>query len=90
MNIPPQHRAFADTVATSKLQDPRPAFERLSEETGVPVDDLMHHALVRWVAAGSEALLSIEPRVLQELADARRREDWAAVAGIIDWLQAGS
>jgi hypothetical protein len=50
----------------------------------------VHHALVRWVAAGSEALLSIEPRVLQELVDARRREDWTAVAGIVDWLSAGS
>jgi hypothetical protein len=90
VKIPPQHRAFADAVAASRLQDPRPTFERLSQETGVPVDDLMHHALVRWVSAGSEALLSIEPRVLQDLADARRREDWAAVAGIIDWLQAGT
>jgi hypothetical protein len=55
----------------------------------VPVDDLIHHALVRWVAAGSETLLSIEPRALQELIDARKREDWEAVAGIIDWLDAG-
>jgi hypothetical protein len=55
----------------------------------VPVDDLIHYALVRWVAAGSEALLAVEPRVLQELVDARRREDWVAVAGIIDWLDAG-
>jgi hypothetical protein len=56
----------------------------------VPVDDLMHHALVRWASAGSEALLAIEPRVLQDLVDARRREDWTAVAGIIDWLRAGT
>ena len=55
----------------------------------MPVDDLIHHALVRWVAAGSEALLAIEPRVLQELAAAREREDWDAVAGIIDWLSSG-
>jgi len=52
------------------------------------VDQLIHHALVRWVAAGSEALLAVEPRVIQELVEARRREDWAAVAGIIDWLDA--
>ena len=90
VKIPPQHRAFADAVAASTLQDPRPTFERLSQETGVPVDDLMHHALVRWASAGSEALLSIEPRVLHELADACEREDWTAVAGIIDWLQAGT
>lgn len=56
---------------------------------GVPVDDLMHHALVRWVAAGSEALMALEPRVLGDLVDARRREDWTSVAGIIDWLAAG-
>jgi hypothetical protein len=90
VTVPPQHRAFAEAVAASRLQDPRPTFERLSEETGIPADDLVHHALVRWVAAGSEALLSIEPRVLQELVDARRREDWTAVAGIVDWLSAGS
>jgi hypothetical protein len=90
VNIPQQHRAFADAVAASRLQDPRPTFERLSEEVGVPVDDLIHHALVRWVAAGSEALMSLEPRVLQDLVEAREREDWAAVAGIIDWLRAGT
>jgi hypothetical protein len=89
VTVPPQHRAFAKAVDASRLQDPRPTFERLSEETGIPADELVHHALVRWVAAGSEALLSIEPRVLQELVDARRREDWTAVAGIVDWLSAG-
>jgi hypothetical protein len=50
----------------------------------------MHHALVRWVASGSEALMAIEPHVLQDLIDARRREDWTAVAGIIDWLESGT
>jgi hypothetical protein len=90
MSVPPQHRAFADAVAASKAQDPLPTFRRLSEETGIPVDDLVHHALVRWVAAGSEALMSVEPRMLDDLAEARRREDWTAVAGIIDWLRSGT
>jgi hypothetical protein len=90
VSVPEQHRAFADAVATSRLQDPLPTFERLSDEVGVPVEDLTHHALVRWVSAGSEALLSIEPRVLEDLFAARDREDWAAVAGIIDWLRAGT
>jgi hypothetical protein len=90
MPVPPEHRAFADSVAASRLQDPRATFERLSEQTGIPVDDLVHHALVRWVSAGSEALMSLEPRVLDQLADAREREDWAAVAGLIDWLKSGT
>jgi hypothetical protein len=89
VTVPPQHRAFAATVEASKVLDPLPTFRRLSEETGIPVDDLVHHALVRWVSAGSEALMSMEPRVLDDLAEARRREDWTAVAGIIDWLRSG-
>jgi hypothetical protein len=89
MAVPPEHRAFAERVAASALQDPMPAFESLSRATGVPVGDLVHHALVRWASAGSEALLAIEPQVLRDLADARAREDWRTVAGIVDWLQAG-
>jgi hypothetical protein len=89
-SIPPQHRAFADAVAASRLQDPRPTFAQLSEETGIPLEDLMHHALVRWASAGSEALMSVEPRVLDDLAEAHRREDWGAVAGIIEWLRSGT
>ena len=66
-----------------------PTFERLSENTGVPVDDLVHHALVRWAGAGAEALMAVEPQVLRDLIDARSREDWKRVAGIVDWLEAG-
>jgi hypothetical protein len=87
--VPEQHRAFAEIVARSRLQDPRPTFERLSEETGIPVDDLVHHALTRWAAAGAEALMATEPQVLEELKAARDREDWVAVAGLVDWLVAG-
>lgn len=89
MTVPPQHRAFARQVEASRLVDPRPTFENLSAATGVPVDDLIHHALVRWVSAGAEALMAVEPQVLRELVDARRREDWDAVGGIVDWLEAG-
>ncbi len=88
--VPEQHRAFAEVVERSKLQDPRTTFENLSAETGIPVEDLVHHALVRWAAAGSEALMAAEPQVLRELKAARDREDWTAVGGLIDWLLAGS
>jgi hypothetical protein len=66
-----------------------PTFRALSRETGVPVDALVHHALVRWASAGAEALMAWEPQVLRELIAARQREDSAALAGIIDWLEAG-
>lgn len=86
MEVPPEHRRFAAEVAATKQQDPMPTFANLSAATGIPVDDLVHHALVRWTASGSELLMSIEPLALRQLVDARRREDWDAVAGIIDWL----
>ena len=85
-----EHALFREQVAASRLQDWRPTFETLSAATGVPVDDLVHHALTRWVSAGSEALLSTEPQALRDLAAARDREDWDAVAGIVDWLRSGS
>jgi hypothetical protein len=87
--VPPEHQAFADTVAASRLQDWRPTFERLSANTGVPVDDLVHHALVRWVSAGAEALMAVDPLVLGDLRAAVEREDWDAVRGIVSWLGAG-
>ena len=89
MAVPPEHAQFAADVAGSRAVDPMPTFRALSRATGVPVDDLVHHALVRWAAAGSEALMSIEPSVLRDLVEARRREDWDAVGGIVDWLDAG-
>jgi hypothetical protein len=87
--VPPEHREFARRAEDTLVVDPMPTFEALSAATGVPVETLVHFALVRWVSAGSEALLSVEPQVLHELIDARRREDWKAVAGIVDWLAAG-
>ena len=89
MPVPPEHREFARQAEASLAADPRPTFENLSETTGVPVGVLVHYALVRWASAGAEALLAVEPQVLRDLFAARRREDWAAVAGMIDWLEAG-
>ena len=66
-----------------------PTFEALSMETSVPVETLVHFALVRWASAGAEALMAVEPQALRDLIAARRREDWTTVAGIIDWLEAG-
>jgi len=89
MAIPPEHREFARRVEAARAVDPMPTFDGLSEATGVPVDDLVHYALVRWASAGAEALMAVEPRVLRELFEARRDEDWDRVAGILDWLESG-
>ena len=89
MPDPDPHAAFRRAVADSRLVDPMPTFSALSETTGVPVGDLVHHALARWASAGSEALLFIGPQVLRDLVAARRAGDWEKVAGIVDWLQAG-
>jgi hypothetical protein len=83
-----QHRAFREEVAASRLQDPMPALRNLAAFTQTELDDVVHHALVRWTAAGSEALLSLEPRVLRQLIEARRAKDWVKVGGIVDWLAA--
>ncbi len=88
MNADPD-RNFRDAVALSRLVDPLPTFEALARSTGLPVEDVMHHALVRYASEGSEALLALGPRSLRELVSARRAEDWPKVAAIIDWLEAG-
>jgi hypothetical protein len=88
-SVPPEHREFARAVEATRLADPMPTFRNLSAATGVPVDDLVHHALVRWTSAGAEALMAVDPQALRDLIEARGREDWEAVAGIVDWLEAG-
>jgi hypothetical protein len=89
VTVPPEHREFARQAELSLTVDPRPTFENLSKATGVPVDTLIHHALVRWTSAGAEALLSVQPQALTDLIEARGAEDWPKVAGIIDWLESG-
>ncbi len=90
MTVPPEHREFARQAELSLTVDPRPTFENLAKATGVAVDTLIHHALVRWTSAGAEALLSIQPQALTDLIEARKAEDWPKVAGIVDWLEAGT
>jgi hypothetical protein len=84
-----EHEAFRRAVRDSLLQDPTPTLENLARTVGLRVDELVHHALVRWVSAGSEALMVLDSLALDDLVAARRREDWKSVAGIIDWLEVG-
>jgi hypothetical protein len=80
---------FRDSVALSMLADPRPTLENLARNTGLPYEDVVHHALVRYAASGAEALLAWDPHALRELIAARKAEDWVKVGSIIDWLEAG-
>ncbi len=80
---------FRSDVELSRHVDPRPTLENLARSTGLAYDDVVHHALVRYASSGAEALLSVDPHALRRLIEARKAEDWTAVAGIIDWLEAG-
>ena len=80
---------FRTAVALSRLVDPHQTLENLARNTGLTYDDVVHHALVRYASSGAEALLAFEPQALRELIAARKAEDWAKVAALIDWLEAG-
>ncbi len=80
---------FRDSVALSRLVDPRQTLERLARSTALTYEDVVHHALVRYASSGAEALLAWEPQILRDLIVARKVEDWAKVGAIIDWLEAG-
>ncbi|HEX6351225.1 MAG TPA: DUF6027 family protein [Candidatus Dormibacteraeota bacterium] len=80
---------FRDAVALSKLVDPMPTLRALAGHTGLTVEDVVHHALVRYASDGAEALLALGPHSLRELVAARKAQDWKKVAALIDWLEAG-
>jgi len=80
---------FRDSVALSRLVDPRSTLENLAQNTALTYEDVVHHALVRYASSGAEALLAWEPRALRDLIAARKAEDWVKVGAIIDWLEAG-
>ena len=80
---------FRESVALSRLVDPRPTLENLARSTGLTYEEVAHHALARYASSGAEALLALEPQALRQLIEARKAEDWAKVGAIIDWLEAG-
>ena len=80
---------FRDSVALSRLVDPLPTLRALARNTGTEVDDVVHHALVRYASDGAAALLALEPLALNELIAATRAQDWAKVEALVEWLAAG-
>ncbi len=71
------------------MVDPMPGLQVLAGELGLPVDDVVHHALVRWSSAGAEALMAAPPEMLVALRDAADAGDVDRVRGIVAALLAG-
>lgn len=91
---------FKRDVAARSPADPLPTLERLAANVGVPVGAVCRYALVRWVSAGSEALLELGPtwvrRLLEpvERAEADGRDDARLAAyhelrQLLGWIAAG-
>jgi len=76
-------------VREAGLIDPHPTLRELGKHTGLSVEDLIHYALVKFVASGSEAIMVMSPTVVRELATACRNQDWRKVRGMIEWVEAG-
>jgi len=82
-------RNFRDAVHAARLVDPSPTLRNLAVNTGLDYEEVVHYALVRYASSGAEALLALPPQALLELSSARKAQDWAKVASLIDWLEAG-
>ena len=94
------HANFKAEVANYTTTDPMPTLNRLSENTGIPVECLVRYVLVKWAVSGSEALLAMPPIVFQQMqqqveraeqvgTDEARLKSYAALRDIVSWLIAG-
>ncbi|MBX3012301.1 MAG: hypothetical protein KF832_12375 [Caldilineaceae bacterium] len=94
------HANFKAEVAAYTAADPLPTLENLSKITGIPVPCLVRYVLVKYAASGAEALLTMTPIVLQQMAsqieqaeradsDAARLQAYGALRQIVAWLQMG-
>ena len=86
-----------DIALYSKL-DPLSTFAALADTIGLPVGAVVHYALARWAAAGSEALLSVGPSVVEKMwatcvaaeeSDTAegRLEAYEAIRQMLSWLR---
>lgn len=94
------HANFKADVAAYTAADPLPTLENLSKATGVPVPCLVRYVLVKYAASGADALLTMSPIVVQQMADhvakaetadtaAARLAAYDALRQMIRWLQLG-
>jgi hypothetical protein len=93
----PHARFKAEVAAYTKI-DPLPTLENLSQLTGIPVGCLIRYVLVKWAASASEALLALEPIVLQQMqqaiqaaesqgSDEARLQAYQTLRQILAWLR---
>ena len=94
------HRNFKQEVAAGALVDPLPTLQNLADYVGLPVGAVVRHALVKWVSAGSDALLEVGPAWVRRLAEPVDRAEAAGtdearlvayeeLRGLLGWLAAG-
>jgi len=91
------HANFKAEVANYSVADPIPTLETLSQATGIPVLSLIRYVLVKWVAAGAEAQLSMPPSVLRQMqahvdaaeaagTDETRLQAYESLRQMVAWL----
>lgn len=89
---------FRQMVAEYSHLDPLPTLEALSLSKGIPVGALACFVLARYCTSGSDALLEMGPRVVQQMdevvqkaeaagTDEARLKAYGALKAIISWLK---
>lgn len=95
-----RHANFKADVACYTSHDPLPTLENLSKGTGIPVECLVRYVLVKWAASGADALMSMRPIAVQQMAghvasaeregtDAARLKAYEALKAMLAWLELG-
>jgi hypothetical protein len=89
---------FRQMVKEYSHLDPLPTLEVLSRSKGIPVGALARCVLARYGTSGSDALLEMGPRVVQQMdevvqtaevagTDEARLKAYRALKAIISWLK---
>ncbi|MCL4860517.1 MAG: hypothetical protein KJZ93_13965 [Caldilineaceae bacterium] len=95
------HANFKAEVAAFSVADPLPTLENLSQATGIPVPTLVRYILVKYVASGADAMLTMTPLVIRQMEEhiakaeavntaAARLRAYEALRQMIAWLSLGA
>ena len=88
---------FRQMVTEYSRLDPLPTLEALSRSKGIPVGALARFVLARYGTSGSDALLEMGPRVVQQMDELVQKAELAgtdeglnayrALKAILSWLK---